>query len=435
MADPTTNFAVGTVLTAPSPATSGTSLVLASGQGARFPTTADGDFNVVLVPQGTAPEDYYSTAEIVTVTARSTDTLTIVRARESTSAKSVATGWYVFLAPTARFAKQLTSGVRVVMPGDSIQDAIDVGPGLVLLGAGTHNVTTPILVRKDVTLAGTGGGTRLVATASISTVIDVVDVDAIRFTIKDMVVDANGNAGYGINVRVNYTGTSVDGEPDCMGRLDNLWVYDATDIGIRYGDTNGDVQNMITTRCRVRRAGNYAFWIGDSANVGAPDSMWAFCDGTTQNTGTFAAWYIGSANCHFVACKAWYSRGYGFWVKATRCTFTGCESQDTRLHGWFIEWDKNQFVNCVADSSSYYDVGGTLNGADGFYLATGLTKTSLIGCAAFNRSTSGSNAQQRYGFNIPNAMNAYIDASRPGLGSMVMGLTGYDNATALFNWR
>ena len=331
-------------------------------------------------------------------------------------------------------AVSLADGMRVVEVGEDIQAAIDVGPGAVFLKPGTHNRTTGLLMRKDVTLMGSGGGTRIKATSAMTRLIDASDVDAIRYNIRDMVIDCNGLATIGIDNRVNFTGTSVDSEPDCISRLDNLWVYDATDIGVRYGISGGDVQNMITTRVRVRRAGNFGFWCGDSTNP-APDNMWAFCDATTSNSTPGTGFFCGSANCHYVACKAWYTRGYGWHIKSTRCTYTACESQDTKLHGWYIEWDKNQFVNCVADSASYWDVGGTLNGADGFYVESGLSKTTLVSCAAFNRSVSGSNAQQRYGFNLPASMAAYIDATKPGLGSLVNGLFGYDNATATFNWR
>lgn len=87
MADLHKNFAYGTVLTAPSPATSGTSLVLGSGQGANFPTPP---FNATIWPVSSQPTN--STAEIVRVTAISTDTLTIARTQESTSARTVIVG-------------------------------------------------------------------------------------------------------------------------------------------------------------------------------------------------------------------------------------------------------------------------------------------------------------------------------------------------------
>src|SRR5438105_2262796 len=87
MPDAHANFAYSTVATAPSPATSGTSLVVASGDGAKFPATP---FNVTIWPAGTQPTT--ANAEIARVTTRATDTLTITRAQESTSARTVIVG-------------------------------------------------------------------------------------------------------------------------------------------------------------------------------------------------------------------------------------------------------------------------------------------------------------------------------------------------------
>lgn len=100
MFDALKNFSYGTVLTAPSPATSGTSLVLNSGQGANFPApSTNGPFNLVVWPAGALPLS--SNAEIVRCTARSTDTLTITRAQEASSARTVIVGDQVSLGPTA----------------------------------------------------------------------------------------------------------------------------------------------------------------------------------------------------------------------------------------------------------------------------------------------------------------------------------------------
>lgn len=82
------DFATALIATAPSPATSGTSLVLATGMGARMPAVP---FNAVAHPDGQLPT--LDNAEQVLVTARTTDTLTITRAQGLTSAKSIATGW------------------------------------------------------------------------------------------------------------------------------------------------------------------------------------------------------------------------------------------------------------------------------------------------------------------------------------------------------
>lgn len=87
MADAHSNFAYSTIATAPSPATSGTSLVVASGDGTKFPAVP---FNATIWPTGSQPSS--TNAEIVRVTNRSTDTLTITRAQENTSARTVIVG-------------------------------------------------------------------------------------------------------------------------------------------------------------------------------------------------------------------------------------------------------------------------------------------------------------------------------------------------------
>lgn len=87
MFDAHTNFAYSTVATAPSPASSGTSLVVHAGDGSLFPAVP---FNATVWPAATQPLS--TNAEIVRVTARSTDTLTITRAQESSSARSILAG-------------------------------------------------------------------------------------------------------------------------------------------------------------------------------------------------------------------------------------------------------------------------------------------------------------------------------------------------------
>lgn len=88
------NLALGYVATAPSPATTGTSLTLDSGEGARFPQpSTDGDFYVTAMPPGENP--HVGNSEILKVTARSTDTLTITREQGDTTAKTIEEGWII----------------------------------------------------------------------------------------------------------------------------------------------------------------------------------------------------------------------------------------------------------------------------------------------------------------------------------------------------
>lgn len=81
------NFGYALVATAPSPATSGTSLVVSAGFGVDFPTPP---FNAVIWPSGANPTN--ANAEIVRVTNISTDTFTIIRTQEGSNARTVVVG-------------------------------------------------------------------------------------------------------------------------------------------------------------------------------------------------------------------------------------------------------------------------------------------------------------------------------------------------------
>lgn len=170
MADPHKNFAFGTVLTAPSPATSGTSLVLGSGQGALFPQpSTDGAFNAVIWPASSQPSA--ANAEIIRCTARSTDTLgTIVRAQESSSARTVVVGDQVALVPSAKVFQDIdaliasitTSTVLCAAPtGVAATDNANFAAGLTAaaggtlqLRDGTYNLTTAMTVASNTTIVG-----------------------------------------------------------------------------------------------------------------------------------------------------------------------------------------------------------------------------------------------------------------------------------------
>jgi len=98
------NFAYSTVATPPSPATSGTSLVVASGQGALFPAAP---FDATIWPAGVQPLS--TNAEIVRVTAVATDTFTITRAQYGTTAQSITAGYQIAQTIDANLLNQLAA--------------------------------------------------------------------------------------------------------------------------------------------------------------------------------------------------------------------------------------------------------------------------------------------------------------------------------------
>jgi hypothetical protein len=90
----TAQASITSVATAPSPATTGTSLVVHAGDGAGFQSTP---FYAVIWPAG-SPQPT-TTYEIVHVTGRITDTLTTVRAQLGTTARSVIVGDQIAVPP------------------------------------------------------------------------------------------------------------------------------------------------------------------------------------------------------------------------------------------------------------------------------------------------------------------------------------------------
>lgn len=108
--DPVKNFAKVTVSTGYD--ASATSVALSSGQGSKLPNPAvDGAFNLVWwnSTDYDDPSDDPN-VEVVRCTGRSTDTLTITRAQESTSASTKNTSgktYKMILAPTAKLVTDI----------------------------------------------------------------------------------------------------------------------------------------------------------------------------------------------------------------------------------------------------------------------------------------------------------------------------------------
>ena len=96
------NFAYSLVVTAPSPATSGTSLTVTSGQGSYFPAAS---FDVTIWPAGQAPTN--ANAEICRVTNVTGDTLTITRAQYGTTAQTITANYQIAQTVDANLLNQL----------------------------------------------------------------------------------------------------------------------------------------------------------------------------------------------------------------------------------------------------------------------------------------------------------------------------------------
>lgn len=118
------NFTYSTVAVAPSPATSGISLTVSSGDGALFVAGRP----AVIYPSGEAP--LTTNAEIVDVSNVVGDVLTIVREQESTSARTVIVGDQIAQVLTAAEYNALEAYIAALETGklDTTAQAADVNP-------------------------------------------------------------------------------------------------------------------------------------------------------------------------------------------------------------------------------------------------------------------------------------------------------------------
>jgi hypothetical protein len=106
--------------------TTDTTITLDSGQGARFPTLGAGDYFYGTIV------DTSNNIEIVKVTARSTDSMTVTRAQDNTTATAFAIGDRFELRPVAALFEDIIGGAEVVndtsptLGGDLDADGNDI---------------------------------------------------------------------------------------------------------------------------------------------------------------------------------------------------------------------------------------------------------------------------------------------------------------------
>lgn len=116
------NFTISTVATAPSPTTSGTSLVVATGTGSLFAVNEP----AVICPANDSSTN--ANAEVVMVTNIATDTLTITRTQESSSARDIQVGDVIFQQISAKDWNDLVT-LATHTNRDALDDVAGVNTG------------------------------------------------------------------------------------------------------------------------------------------------------------------------------------------------------------------------------------------------------------------------------------------------------------------
>ena len=109
--DAHSNFAITTVAVAPIPATSGHSLVVATGTAVLFPTPP---WNATVFPADAQPSA--TNAEIVRVTNIVMDTLTFTRGQENSGQRSIVVGDRIAATITARTFSDIESLITASLP-------------------------------------------------------------------------------------------------------------------------------------------------------------------------------------------------------------------------------------------------------------------------------------------------------------------------------
>ena len=173
---------------------SATTVTVDSGQGARFPTLGSGDyFYGTLI-------DTSNNIEIIKVTARSTDSMTVTRAQDNTTARAFSIGDRLELRPTAAlFEDILAGGVEVVA---------DTSPQLGgNLDLNSNNITGTGNVNITGTVTSTGALNTGSSSITTTGTVNVATVDLGNWTITEaggvlkfatggtvkMKLDASGN--------------------------------------------------------------------------------------------------------------------------------------------------------------------------------------------------------------------------------------------------
>jgi hypothetical protein len=115
------NFAITRVLTAPTPPTTGTSLVVNTGKGSLFPSGVP--FRAVVWPVGEMPLS--TNAEIVYVSSRTGDAFTIQRQQEGSISRTIQVGDQIAETITAETVRDLRNVNRIVVDDNYVLNRTD----------------------------------------------------------------------------------------------------------------------------------------------------------------------------------------------------------------------------------------------------------------------------------------------------------------------
>jgi hypothetical protein len=328
------NNASGTLATAIS--ASDTGIVLTTGNGASFPALGAGDYFYATL------ESTGGTFEVIKVTARSGDSMTVVRAQEGSTANSFAAGSRIELRVTgASVTDFLQSGTGAVIRnfrdklreavsvkdfgavGDGVADdtaaiqrAVDnfVGEGCLFFPEGTYLITSPILVNKRLWIKGDNSfGTTIKNNGT---------GDALQFTvtwyqrISNIRIEGNASSRDGIRLETSH-----------------FVMYDV------WCASNGRHGLFVNPDTYILSAINCTFFQNDSDGVNA-----------------VASGFAGQINdMQFVNCGFWFNN-VGLRINAIAASVQGSFFESNTTNGLYIDATAFQAVGPFIIENNYFEV-------------------------------------------------------------------------------
>lgn len=200
------NFGYSTIATAPSPASSGTQLTVASGDGSDF---SPGTYNATIWPAGSQPLD--DNAEIVRVTGISGDILQIQRAQENTTARTILVGDQIASSITAKNFSNIESGNNLGANALSTS-AITLGYTQIVTGSNLTTTSTSAVQATNLTVTVTipTGGRYVKITAYSGGMFNSTAGDGYALSIWDGTVGSGTQLVYGIFGQSGISGGAVE---------------------------------------------------------------------------------------------------------------------------------------------------------------------------------------------------------------------------------
>jgi hypothetical protein len=265
--DPVVNFFESEIATLPV-ASGGTVIVLSSGDGNKLPNpSVDGAFNLTIYEEGNP----FSSPEIVRVTARTSDTLTVTRAQEGTTATTKTTGttWKVVMFPTAKTIQDIDLQ-KLDKAGGTMTGDLTIPDKIIHSGDTNTAIRFPA---DDTVTVETGGSERLRVSSTGNVQIGTTSTD--DYVLNLQRPGATNNSFTILNIQSSWLNSSDNKEatrlqfqakdadvnasaPTTIATIDALtpngWTSVANANGyLRFTTLNA---NTLAERMRITSAGN-----------------------------------------------------------------------------------------------------------------------------------------------------------------------------------